>query len=178
MRRQVVVTSASARIALWMVFVVVGVIVAALGLLALIGSSGSGGEKRYTESVPAVVVGFEERESTRYRKHGTHKNRQRETVTTYAPIYEYTYNGQNYRYTSKVSANPPQFRAGQRVELKIDPDDPEKVYDKSGTGNIASFIFLGAGAIFLLLGIVGVNRNAKRRRELGDQLPPTYSNRN
>ncbi|MDE6733274.1 MAG: DUF3592 domain-containing protein [Oscillospiraceae bacterium] len=177
MRRRVVVTSASARIALWMVFVVVGAIVEAFGLLMLIGSSG--GENRYTAAVPAVVVGLEERTSTRYQRHGTRKHSQRETVTTYAPIYEYSYNGQDYRYTSKVSSNPPRFQAGQHVELKIDPDNPEKVYDNSGMANIACFIFMGAGAVFLFIGIFGVSLNAKRMKQnKTDHLPPSYSNWN
>lgn len=168
MRRRVMNTSAPARIALWAVFLVVGVIVAAVALLMLLGRSVN--KKRCTQPVTAVVVDYETRVS---------RTKKRGQITTYAPILEYEFRGQTYRYPSSVSTSQPRFPIGQRVELMIDPDNPATAYDSGNAGNVACFIALGASAIFLFLGIFGVSLNAKRiKQNKTGELPPSHSNWN
>lgn len=166
MRRQVAALSAGARMALWAIFLVAGVIAAAVSFLLLLGRGAD--KKRCTEPVTAVVVDYE-----------TVVSKTMKHPFTYAPVLEYEFRGQTYRHKSSISTNPPRFQIGQRVELKIDPDDPGTAYDKSGAADAACFIVMGASAIFLFLGIFGVSLNAKRiKQNKGDQLPPSYSNWN
>lgn len=166
MRRQITVSSARARMALWAIFMVAGAIAAAVALLLLLGRGAD--KKRCTEPVAAVVVDYE-----------TVVSRSREFRSTYAPVLEYEYRGQTYRHKSSISTNPPRFQIGQRVELMIDPNDPDTAYDKSGAADAACVIVIAAGGIFLFLGIFGVSLNAKRiKQNKTDELPPSYSNWN
>lgn len=168
MRRQVVVTSAKARMALWAIFIVAGAIAAAVALVLFIGRSAD--KKRCTEPVQAVVVDYEQKTSTTRKHH---------TITTYAPVFEYEFKGQTYRQKSNISSNPPRYQVGQRVEVMIDPDNPNTVHEESGAAEAMCFIVLGAAAVFLFLGIFGVSLNAKRMKQnKTDQLPPSYSNWN
>lgn len=166
MRRQVAASSARARMALWAIFLVAGVIAAAVSVLLLLGRGTD--KKRCTEPVTAVVVDNETVVSKTMRR-----------PFTYAPVFEYEFRGQTYRHKSSISTNPPRFEIGQRVELMIDPNDPATAYDKSGAADAACVIVMAAGAIFLFLGIFGVSLNAKRlKQNKGDEFPPSYSNRN
>lgn len=106
-------------------------------------------EKKCTESVIAEVVENIAVKSRTKTKHG-HK-----TVTTYKPVFDFDYNGQNYRVASNISSSPARFDVGEKTEVKVNPADPEEIFvpaDKSA--NYATVICIAVGVIFLIVGIL------------------------
>ena len=76
-----------------------------------------------TVKVEAVVI-----ENKKVTHRSKTKNGHRRTTTTYAPVYSYTYNGTDYTQKSSVSANPPVFNVGDRVELYLNPSNPQEIF--------------------------------------------------
>lgn len=106
-------------------------------------------EKKCTESVTAEIVENIAVNTKTKSKHG-HK-----TVTTYKPVYDFEYNGQNYRIESNISSNPARFEVGEKTEVKVNPADPQEIYvpaDKAD--DFATIIFIVFGVIFLIFGIL------------------------
>ena len=106
-------------------------------------------EKKCTESVTAEIVENIAVKSRTKSKHGY------KTVTTYRPVYDFYYNGQNYRVESNISHRPAVFDVGEKTEVKVNPADPEEIYvpaDKSGS--LAGIICIATGVIFLIAGIL------------------------
>lgn len=83
---------------------------------------------RCTQKVTAKVVGF----STHYD----------EGADTYAPIFEYTYNGGEYRSSNRFYSSSPKFVEGEITEIYIDPENPYDVY----VGN-EKVMYIAAGVI-------------------------------
>lgn len=105
-------------------------------------------QKRCTDTVTAEIVENIEVKSRTRTKHG-HR-----TVTTYKPVFNFNYNGQNYRVESNSSYRPALFDVGEHTEIKINPSDPSETYiptDKSA--DYASIICIVIGAFFLVAGI-------------------------
>ena len=69
-------------------------------------------------------------------------------VTVYSPLYEYTYNGSTYRSSDEVYTNIIIPKMHEQDPLRLDPDDPEKIYDvkRNRANNRFQIIF---GAMFL-----------------------------
>lgn len=148
--------------AAWAIFIVVGAIMALVALMMLLGSAVR--KAQCSERVSAVVVDNVQRETKTPKRHSKTARRHAQTTPTitYAPIYEYEYNGQTYRVESSTSSNPPRHHKGEHIELMIDPDNPTRLYDKSGAATVVYLIILGASGIFLLIGIVGESFAVKR----------------
>ena len=49
------------------------------------------------------------------------------TTLMYASIYEYDYRGKRYTYTSNTSSSSPSGEIGEKVEVLVDPDNPEDI---------------------------------------------------
>ncbi len=106
-------------------------------------------QKRCTDEVTAEIVENIAIKSRTKTKHG-HR-----TVTTYKPVFNFNYNGQNYRVESNSSHKPALFEVGEKTEIKINPSDPSEMYipsDKSA--NYAGIICTAVGAVFLVVGIL------------------------
>ena len=109
--------------------------------------SGYGDKDSCTEQVTARVIRMEKRTSHSSGKH--HR-----TSTTYAPVFEYEYNGKKYTYTSPIANNPPQFDAGEQVTIWVNPDSPNKIYyEPSGGAVFLTIVFRIMGGIALIGGI-------------------------
>lgn len=52
-------------------------------------------------------------------------------TTTYSPIYEYTYEGETYRYNSVNSSNIVTYDIGDHTTLLVDPSNPNNARQKS-----------------------------------------------
>ncbi|MFN8433974.1 MAG: DUF3592 domain-containing protein [Anaerolineales bacterium] len=52
-------------------------------------------------------------------------------TTTYSPIYEYTYEGETYRYNSVNSSNIVTYDIGDHSTLLVDPSNPNNARQKS-----------------------------------------------
>lgn len=91
----------------------------------------------------------------------------------FSPVFQFEYKGEKYTVISKASSNPPAFRIGERVELKIDPDNPNDFYAPSDkTFGMIGIIFLIMGGIFLFVGILMViltARSNKNEEEINDE---------
>ena len=70
------------------------------------------------------------------------------TTDTYAPEYTYYYEGQEYRVRSSTYTNGKQYAVGQTVQLFIDPEHPEKFYDRKRDIKNAVFFGFGMGLFF------------------------------
>ncbi len=135
--------------AIGFIFTFVALIVIVIG--AWVNTNNKELEKRCTDTVTASVV-ENIREKTRTRtKHG-HR-----TVTKYRPVFNFTYNGQNYRVESSSSRKPALFDVNEKTEIKVNPSDPyeiyvpaDKTYGKSG------LICIAAGVLFLIIGILAI----------------------
>lgn len=128
-------------------FIFLGLIFFIIGIFILIYPQLK--EKRCTESVVAKVV-----ENIKDRSYYSDDNNFTRFVT-YRPVFEFEYNGQNYNIQSNTSSNPPAFDVGEKVELKINPDNPIDFYAPSDrTFTFVGLIFIGIGLIFVAIGIV------------------------
>lgn len=108
-----------------------------------------------TESVPAEVTENITHKSSTHST-GGRRSKHRSSNTTsisYQPVFEFEYNGQSYTVKSDHSSNPPAFDVGEKVELKINPDDPTDFYAPAdNTYNLLGIIFAGLGLIFAVIG--------------------------
>lgn len=52
-------------------------------------------------------------------------------VTTYSPIYQYTFEGETYRYNSVNSSNIVTYSIGDRATLLVDPSKPQNARENS-----------------------------------------------
>lgn len=97
---------------------------------------------RCTEEVPGIVAGMQEH----YGNSGT----------LYAPVFEYIFDGMEFRQESDMASSPPKFSEGEAVTVMVNPDDPYE-YTVQGytekTTMARVFIILGLviAAFFLLL---------------------------
>lgn len=121
-----------------------------------------------TETVMAEVIELIPVQSSSTSGKGHHR-----TSITYRPVFSYTYNGKDYRAESGTSSDPPAFKVGEEVELKIDPDNPKDFYAPSDkTYALLGIIFSAMGGVFLFLGIMIValaKKEEKKDMELSDE---------
>lgn len=48
---------------------------------------------------------------------------------SYTPVYRYDYNGTSYTVSGSASSGTPRYAVGEKVNVRISSDDPEKMYD-------------------------------------------------
>lgn len=110
---------------------------------------------RCTEKVDAVVTELIEDTSTD--DNGYTKN-------YYRPVFSYVYDGHEYKVKSNTASNPPRYEVNEKLELHIDPDSPEFIYE--GRAVILLFIGIwyiviggvGAALFFVILVIIKHNK--------------------
>jgi len=75
------------------------------------------------------------------------------STTMYTPTYGYSYNGKNYTYTSSTSSSSPDYDIGEKVEVLVDPDNPEEVLVNAFWERWLIVVILGfMGSMFTGLG--------------------------
>lgn len=89
---------------------------------------------------------------------------------TYAPVYEYEFEGRQYRVQSNNYSSPCPFSVGETVRIYVEPNDPEHIYSpKDKTGKIVAYVFIGIGAVgtlvFLALGVSALMRSKGKNGE-------------
>ena len=94
----------------------------------------------YTEEVSALIT-----DCTAHDDDGT---------TMYSAVYEFEYDGKTYTVTSSTSTSW-EPKIGDTVELKINPDDPNKTYEPK-VGNIIVRIFCIVGCVFIAIGVIAL----------------------
>lgn len=78
-----------------------------------------GNKSKCTEAVSAVVT-----ENVESISNSAKRGRR----VTYAPRFEYVYNGETYSYLSKVSTSPAEYSVGAEVTIYVNPNAPQEVY--------------------------------------------------
>lgn len=134
----------------FLIFAVVGALFAAIGSVILFSSVRE--RSLCTVNVPAKVIRMESRRSSG----------KRGTSISYAPVVEYTYNGETYVFISSVSSNPPKYHAGESVEVMINPDEPVTAYIAGDSSlYLLCGICIAVGLISIVIGgvsVIKVNR--------------------
>jgi hypothetical protein len=68
-------------------------------------------------------------------------------TTMYSPVFEYEFKGKTYTYTSSTGSSGKDYKIGERVEVLVDPENPEEVLVNS---------FIEKWLVALILGIMGL----------------------
>lgn len=71
-----------------------------------------------------------------------------------APVVEYTWEGQTFEYRSNTYSSPPAYSIGERVELYVSPEDPNKILINDFSNRWMLIAILGTlGLVFSLIGL-------------------------
>ena len=84
------------------------------------------------------------------------------TSTTYRPVYQFTYNGQEYVVHGHGYSGIDTYVPGDTVTLRINPNQPENFFDPRRDRKIVAIILIFP-LIGLLSGIFGIRRYLKYR---------------
>ena len=96
----------------------------------------------------------------------THSKKHR-TSTSYAPVFEYEYNGGHYKVRSKTATKPARYSVGEKVEIKIDPSDPTRIYEPAdSTPKIFIVLCFVIGGVSAFFGIFALFKTVKKRKML------------
>ena len=79
------------------------------------------------------------------------------TSSTYYPVYQYSYGGNEYRIISDQSAKDAwEYKKGQAVIVMLDPERPENSYMKAQEASLAQAykIFIGLGYFLFALSVL------------------------
>lgn len=123
---------------LFLIPVAVGLFFIAFGLYLI--RSDKEKEARCTEQVTGIVAEMQER----YGNSGT----------LYAPVFEYSFDGMDFRQESGIATSPPEFSAGEEVIIMVNPDAPDDYFvagHKASSTMAMAFIIIGIviGGFFL-----------------------------
>jgi hypothetical protein len=69
---------------------------------------------------------------------------------SYAPVFRYTYNGEEYTYAGSSYSDTGNLYVGKKVDVYVDPSDPTHIYVpeyKTEKKNAVIFIIVGIGLI-------------------------------
>ena len=104
------------------------------------------------------------------------KSRDDEPTNTYAPVFEYEYQGNKYKDEGNYFGPSAGFKVGESVDIYVDPNDPEHIYipsykqKKSGSG-----MSMVIGAVCLAVGlIVPISMKRKAKKALGSSSQDNY----
>ncbi len=90
------------------------------------------------------------------------------TSRTYRPIVEYSLpDGAKKQYASDLWRNPSPFREGQAVKMIYDPATGRAAIDTGGELFGTSYILLGMGAVFFLVGAAVAAASRRRQTAIG-----------
>lgn len=139
---------------LLLAFMFVGLIFAGIG--AGFGIYTSQLKKICTESTQAVVV-----ENVRIA--GSAKGAKSSRTATYAPVFEYTYNGETYKKQSSSASYPPAFQEGTELKIYVNPEKPEQFYvPDDNTIKFLCIVFFSLGLSFVLFSLLVLFTTSKR----------------
>lgn len=73
----------------------------------------------------------------------------------YAPIVEYSYEGQQYTYKSGTYSNPPAYDLNEQVAIFVNPENPQDIIIDSFMSKWLAVVILGSiGALCLIFGVL------------------------
>ncbi|MDD3253306.1 MAG: DUF3592 domain-containing protein [Lachnospiraceae bacterium] len=101
-----------------------------------------------TYDVSATVIAVNESSSYNSMDHMTR--------VSWYPVYEYTISGKTVRAVSKVGGMKSSFQVGQKVNLKINPQNVEEFYNENDQTSLLQMVFGIVGLVLLAAGVVTV----------------------
>lgn len=90
---------------------------------------------------------------------------------TYAPVYEFEFEGRTYKVQSNSYSSPCPFSVGEEVKIYVDPDDPKHIYSpKDKTTLTVAIVFIAIGAVgAIAFMVLGVKTLMKSKRDNGEE---------
>ncbi len=99
-------------------------------------------QKRCSDSSKATICGYRESLST---------DDNGKSYMTYAPVYEYTYNGELHTVTTNSSSSNKPYPVGMQLEIFVNPLDPEEIYFPAAKERgILKNVFILGGVLFII----------------------------
>ncbi|MCM1497190.1 MAG: DUF3592 domain-containing protein [Clostridium sp.] len=126
------------------IFPVFGILFVIIGVVLLVFYKRISQAIRDAREISGKIVDFKEVRYKRQNSGGYH--------ITYAPVYEYYYNGEFQRYTSPVSTSTP-APLGTSVTLYISADGQITEKSEGKLLLVAGIIFASVGAVFVLASV-------------------------
>ena len=115
------------------------------------------------QAVPVILKYLRKRQSERCTSMTTatitgYVCRRDDSSTTYAPVYHYWANGQEYEKTSTFSSSRRKHNTGDKITLYYDSSNPKIIYveEEQSVLNLISVIFNLLGTVFMGIGVVVV----------------------
>ena len=108
-----------------------------------------------TEPVHAVVIELER-----------HRSSSKGGGSTYAPVFAFEYQGEEYEVVSRLSSNPPEYRKNQEVDMFINPEDPYDIYvPDSKSMKLFYWLFMLIGGIpSVIMYVISIKSFIKYKR--------------
>lgn len=75
-------------------------------------------------------------------------------LISWFPVYTYDVAGKHYLIVSEVGEKKPSYAPGQQVELFVDPNDPESIFNPVAKSTFIACIFVLIGILMLLFSLV------------------------
>lgn len=117
-------------------------------------------QQRYTGRTTLRVIKVEknEWEETNSNEQGPES---RISVTSYTPVYEYTVNGQQYEYHTRLGSSTDQYPIGKECPGYYNPKNPADVTETlkeitGGGSHFLSLLFFGIGVLAILFALIRV----------------------
>lgn len=87
--------------------------------------------------------------------------------TTFAPVYEFEYNGIKYKIKSNTYSNPMPLQVGESVQIFVEPGNPDRIYSphEKATTMVGRFFRIIGGIGMLIPLIIMIVTLAKSRRK-------------
>lgn len=115
-----------------------------LGIAVGLIYTGKRNRTRCTQLVSATVVDMERMNST---------STDGSSMVSWFPVYEYWYRGTQITKRSKVGSADQNFYVGQKVELYVNPQNPNEFYCPLEKRKVLEAIFLGVGCVLLVISV-------------------------
>jgi hypothetical protein len=109
-----------------------------------------GGVSGLLLSIAAVIFYFDQKASNQYTHIEGVVARNQSINGMSRPIITYSWEGKDLTYMSTSYTNPPAFERGEKVELFVNPNDPEDVYINSFSQRWLAMTIVGGIGIFFL----------------------------
>lgn len=73
----------------------------------------------------------------------------------YAPIVEYTVNGETYREMNDIHTSPCNYTVGQTIIVRYDPSDPSVMILEGDSGmKFLYYLFIGMGSVYVVIALI------------------------
>lgn len=101
-------------------------------------------------AIAALLFYFDQRAANRYMKVQGVVLRNQFNNGMARPVISYSWEGKELIYAGNTYTNPPAFERGERVELFVNPSDPQDAYVNSFTGRFLAMVIVGGIGLFFL----------------------------